>query len=116
MQEKEQQARLYEVYALLKEVLPQASEVISWGMPTFKQQKNIIHFATFKHHIGLYPGPAAIEAFQNELYEYACSKGAIRIPHTKPLPKELIQKIALWSARHNNISSIRHNNKEPDSL
>ena len=66
------------------------------GMPTFYMEKNIIHFAAFKTHIGIYPGAKAIEVFKEELQEYSTSKGAIRIPYQDPLPKKMIQMIALW--------------------
>ncbi len=87
---------LYQMEALLKEVLQDAKEKISWGMPTFYMEKNIIHFAAFKTHIGIYPGAKAIEVFKEDLQEYSTSKGAIRIPYQDPLPKKLIQMIALW--------------------
>lgn len=82
---------LYQMEALLKEVLQDAKEKISWGMPTFYMEKNIIHFAAFKTHIGIYPGAKAIEVFKEDLQEYSTSKGAIRIPYQDPLPKKLIQ-------------------------
>ncbi|WP_415980932.1 iron chaperone [Faecalicoccus pleomorphus] len=87
---------LYQIEIILQEVLKDAQKRISWGMPTFWKDRNIIHFAAAKTHIGLYPGPKAIEIFEKELQDYSTSKGTIRIPYKNPLPKELIQKIALW--------------------
>ncbi|MBV1758865.1 MAG: DUF1801 domain-containing protein [Dethiosulfatibacter sp.] len=80
----------------IRNVLPDAEERISWGMPTFWQKHNIIHFAAHKKHIGLYPGDKAIEHFQNRLKEYKTSKGAIQFTYDKPIPYELIGEIALW--------------------
>jgi uncharacterized protein YdhG (YjbR/CyaY superfamily) len=54
------QQLLYEVRDAIREVIPEAEERISWRMPTYWDQHNIIHFAAFKKHIGLYPGPEAI--------------------------------------------------------
>ncbi len=92
-----------EVWSLLNQVrdtlraaLPFAEERISWSMPTYWSKHNIIHFAAFKKHIGLYPGPEAIEYFAEKLTEYKTSKGAIQLPNDKPLPLPLIAEIAKW--------------------
>ena len=77
-------------------VLPQAQERISWRMPTYWDKQNIIHFAGFKKHIGLYPGSEAIEHFSERLTDYKTSKGAIQFLYDKPIPLALIAEIALW--------------------
>lgn len=92
-QPKERQNQLNELYELLKKQLPDATEKISYGMPTFYDAHNIIHFANMKHHIGLYPGASPIARLQNELSDYHTSKGAIQLPVGKPLPTELIVKV-----------------------
>ena len=79
----------------LREALPDAEERISWSMPTYWKEHNIIHFAAAKKHIGLYPGPEAIEAFREELSAYATDKGTIRIPYGK-VDTALIKRIAAW--------------------
>lgn len=76
--------------------LPTAQERISWRMPTFWDKQNIIHFAAFKSHIGIYPGPEAIEHFADQLKAYKTSKGAVQFPYNKPLPLKLIAEIARW--------------------
>ena len=90
------QPRLKEVRDILAAALPEAEERISWSMPTFWKGRNIIHFAAAKKHIGLYPGDDATEAFKDELTGFDVSKGTIRLPYNKPLPKELIAEIAVW--------------------
>jgi uncharacterized protein YdhG (YjbR/CyaY superfamily) len=65
-------------------------------MPTYWNKHNIIHFAAFKKHIGLYPGAKGIENFADRLMEYKTSKGAVQLPCDKPLPLELIAEIAKW--------------------
>ena len=65
-------------------------------MPTYWNKRNIIHFATFKKHIGLYPGDKAIENFGDCLKEYKTSKGGVQLPYDKPLPLQLIAEIAKW--------------------
>jgi len=78
---------------VIKDSAPEAQEKISWGMPTFVLHGNLIHFAAFKNHIGLYPSPSGIDNFKNELSEYKGGKGSIQFPLKKPIPYELIGKI-----------------------
>ena len=90
------QPRLNQVRETLRSILPDAEERMSWRMPTYWQNRNIIHFAAFKNHIGLYPGEKAVEHFAEQLNDYKTSKGAIQFPHNKPLPLPLISEIAKW--------------------
>ncbi len=100
-QSEEVQLRLRQVYAAIKAVLPDATEKISWQMPTFWKGRNLIHFAASKHHIGLYPGGKATTVFADQLTEYPTSKGTIRFPNHQPLPLELIAEIARWCGQEN---------------
>lgn len=95
------QPRLCEVYATIKAALPDSKEKISWRMPTFWKGQNLIHFAAFKKHIGLYPGSEAITVFSDKLADYKTSKGSIQLANNKPLPIELITEIALWCGKEN---------------
>jgi len=88
---------LNEIRNLLRETLPDAEEKIAWRMPTYKGKRNIIHFAAFKNHFGIYPGPETIEFFADELKNYKTSKGAIQFPYDIDIPYELIAKIALYN-------------------
>ena len=90
------QKYLYQMHGILQAALPDVQERISWSMPTYWNQHNIVHFAGFKKHIGFYPGPQAIEMFEERLKEYKTSKGAIQFPYNKPLPAELITEISKW--------------------
>lgn len=92
-QPEEVQEILKEVRSTIKSILPDAQERMTWGMPTFWDKHNIIHFASFKKHLGIYPGPDAIIYFAEELKEYKTSKGAIQLPYSKPIPLPLIAKI-----------------------
>lgn len=92
---------LNEVYKTIREAIPDAEECISWNMPTFRKGKNIIHFAPAKNHLGIYPGPDAIEAYAHKLEGYNTSKGAIQFPYNKEIPYELIAEIAKWSYEQN---------------
>ncbi|MDE5696947.1 MAG: DUF1801 domain-containing protein [Lachnospiraceae bacterium] len=94
-QDEEKQADLFLVRQALQQALPEAEERISWSMPTYWRNHNILHFAASKKHIGLYPGPAAVTEFREELKKYSVDKGTIRIPYGS-VDTDLIQKIALW--------------------
>lgn len=95
------QKLLQEIRATIKAAAPEAEEKISYQMPTFAQQGNLIHFAAFKNHIGMYPAPSGIEAFQAELAPYAGAKGSIRFPLDQPIPHELISKIVKFRVNEN---------------
>lgn len=88
----------------LNEALPDAIEKISWSMPTYWNQQNIIHFSANKKHIGLYPGPEAVLYFADKLdtYGYKYSKGSIQIPYSNELPCDLIKEIAIWCYERRN--------------
>lgn len=97
-QDESVRGRLQSVRAAIRRELPDAAERISWSMPTYWQGRNILHFAASKGHIGLYPGPEAVERFAKELDAAGCAygKGSIRIPHSGELPLRLIGEIAAW--------------------
>ncbi len=87
------QAILHELRLIIRQSAPAASEKISYQMPTFYQNGNLVHFAAYERHIGFYPSPRAIQVFAGELSNYKTSKGAIQFPIDQPLPRELIKKI-----------------------
>lgn len=91
---KDQQKILEQLYKIIKEKAPaETTETISYQMPTFRYNGNLIHFALYKKHLGLYPGPEAIEFFEDELKSFKTSKGAIQIPLDQPLPKKIIEQL-----------------------
>ena len=96
LQDERIQPRLSEIRSILKNALPEAEERISWSMPTYWKGRNIIHFAASKKHLGLYPGGEATAIFADDLSDFSVSKGTIRLPYDKPLPTDLIEKIARW--------------------
>ena len=88
------QEKISSLRALLKNLYPQAEEAIKYGVPTFVlHNKNLIHFAAFKKHIGIYPGSEIIKSFSHKLTNYPTSKGAIQFALDNPLPLPLIKKI-----------------------
>ncbi len=90
------QPRLLLIREALRAALSDAKERISWRMPTYWKTQNIIHFASFKNHIGIYPGEQAMVHFSNRFTAYQTSKGALQLPHNMQLPLELIVEMAKW--------------------
>jgi uncharacterized protein YdhG (YjbR/CyaY superfamily) len=88
--------RLETIRKTIRAAVPKAQEKISWSMPTYWKGRNIIHFAASKKHLGLYPGGEATDVFADRLIGIDTSKGTIRLPYNKPLPRELIAEIAAW--------------------
>lgn len=89
----ETKEKLVTIRETIHEVAPEATEKISYGIPTFYLNGNLVHFAGYKTHIGFYPGSVPIAKFKNELVSYKTSKGTIQFPLDKPLPLNLITKI-----------------------
>lgn len=98
------QKKLNDIRKLVKKNIPQAEEAIKYGMPTFVLDGNLLHFAAFKKHIGLYPTPSAIIKFKKELVKYPTSKGAIQFPIDQPLPISLITKIIKFRVVENELN------------
>lgn len=89
----ETQQKLEQVRAVIKKAAPKAEEVISYGMPAYKQNGMLVYFAGYKSHIGFYPTPSGIEAFKKELSIYKGAKGSVQFPLDNALPLTLISKI-----------------------
>ena len=95
------QVKLKRLRQVIKEAAPDAKETISYRMPTYKLNGNLVHFAAFKHHIGFYPTPSAILAFEKQLSPYKTSKGAVQFPHDKPIPYELVAEMVKFRVNEN---------------
>lgn len=89
----EVQDRLQVVRKTIKQMAPDATEVISYSMPAFKQKNILVYFAGYKQHIGFYPGASGIENFKEEISKYKWAKGSVQFPHDEPLPLDLISRI-----------------------
>ncbi len=84
---------LQDVREAIHSEAPDAGEKIGYGIPTFTLNGNLIHFAAFKNHIGLYPTPNGLEEFKEELSGYKGAKGSVQFPLDKPMPLDLIKRI-----------------------
>jgi uncharacterized protein YdhG (YjbR/CyaY superfamily) len=101
---KDVQSILKKIRQTIREEVPKAEETISYQMPAFRlNNRNLVYFAAFKHHIGFYPSPSGTEAFNKELTPYKHSKGSIQFPLDKPIPYDLIKKIVKFRAKENLI-------------
>lgn len=93
----ETQAALGEMRGLIRAAAPGATETISYGIPTFDLEgKHLVHFAGYARHVGFYPGPDGIAAFEGELASYKRAKGSVRFPLDRPLPAGLIERIVKY--------------------
>jgi uncharacterized protein YdhG (YjbR/CyaY superfamily) len=100
--------RLYldEMREIIAKAAPNATEVISYGMPAFKQGKVLVYYAACKTHLGFYPTSSPIKVFAEELQKYTTSKGSIHFPYNEKLPVKLIKQIVKFR-----ISEVEGNEK-----
>lgn len=96
----EAQLRLITLRETVHTLVPEATEKMTYQMPTFYLKGNLLHFAAFKKHIGFYPGPACIEHFQEALKGYKTSKGAIQFQLSEALPLPLITEMIQYRVKH----------------
>jgi uncharacterized protein YdhG (YjbR/CyaY superfamily) len=92
---------LQEIRLIVQKAAPEASEKISYGMPTFALKGNLVHFAAFKNHIGFYSTPSGTSEFQQEILGYKHAKGSIQFPISQPMPFDLIAKIVKFRVEEN---------------
>lgn len=97
----ETRAKLQFIREVIQKAAPNATEKISYAIPTFDLKGNLVHFAGYKNHIGFYPGSGAIEVFKEELSIYETSKGTVQFPLTQPIPTDLVTKITLYRVTQN---------------
>ncbi len=100
---------LINIKNLIREEAPDATEKISYQMPTFVLYSNLVHFAAYTNHIGLYPTPSGMETFQKELSIYKSGKGSVQFPLDKPIPYDLIREIVKFRVKEN---IEKHSNKK----
>ncbi len=92
---------LEKIRRTIRKAAPDAEETIKYQMPTFTLKGNLVHFAAFKKHIGLYPAPTGIVKFKKELSVYEGAKGSVRFPIDKPIPFDLISRIVKFRVKEN---------------
>jgi uncharacterized protein YdhG (YjbR/CyaY superfamily) len=92
---------LEKVRLTIRKAAPDSQEKISYQMPTFTLEGNLVHFAGYKKHIGFYPTPSGIEKFKKEISVYKWAKGSVQFPLNQPIPYELINKIVTFRVKEN---------------
>ena len=88
--------KLLEIRSILKQVAPDASETIKWGQPVFVEKRILFSFAAHKSHLNFMPTGPSMEPFREELKRFKTGKDTIQFPYDRPLPRQLIQKIAAY--------------------
>jgi uncharacterized protein YdhG (YjbR/CyaY superfamily) len=109
------QVIMEKIRATIRKAAPDAKEAIKYQIPTFVLNGNLIHFAGYKNHIGLYPGSKPIEEFKNELSRYETSKGTVRFPLDKTIPYGLIGKITKFCVKRNQQKAATKRHKRHKS-
>lgn len=117
---------LQKVRAVIRSAVPpETTEVISYGIPTFRYKRGLVSYAAFKDHCSFFPlGSSALEAFANELRPYRAAKGTLHFPLDKPLPSALMKKIVRARLAQNQARKqssdqpqrARRHSKETDAL
>jgi uncharacterized protein YdhG (YjbR/CyaY superfamily) len=92
---------LQQVRLTIRKAAPQAEERISYQIPCFALNANLVYFAAFKKHIGFYPTSSGVRKFKKELSVYEGAKGSVRFPLDKPIPFGLIGKVAKFRVKEN---------------
>ena len=96
---KDVQDILQEIRRIIKKAAPDAEEAIKYQIPTFVLNGNLVLFAAFQKHVGFYPTPSGIKEFKDELSAYGGAKGSVQFPLDRPIPFNLIRKIAKFRVK-----------------
>jgi uncharacterized protein YdhG (YjbR/CyaY superfamily) len=96
---KDVQRLLRKMRLTIRKAAPKAKETISYGIPAFTLDGNLVWFAAFKSHIGFYPTGSGIAAFKKELSAYRGAKGSVQFPFDEPLPVALVSRIVKFRVK-----------------
>lgn len=99
--------RLRQLHACIRKAAPGSEEGLKWRIPAYSYQKILVTFAAFKNHIGFYPMPSAIKAFEKELSKYKTAEGSVQFPHDEPLPLPLISKMVKFRVKESKEGVIK---------
>ena len=88
-------ATLQKLRQTIRDILPDAEEVISYGMPGFRLNGNVVvGFAAFKNHLAYLPHSGSVfNELRDDLAGYTSTEGSLHFPIDKPLPKALVKKL-----------------------
>jgi uncharacterized protein YdhG (YjbR/CyaY superfamily) len=102
---------LKKVRTTIKKAAPAAQEKISYRIPTFFQDGNLVHFAAFQHHVGFFPTSSGISGFKKELAAYKGGRGSVQFPLDQPIPHALIRQIVKFRVKENLARAAAKQNK-----
>jgi len=105
---------LEKIRLTLRKAIPEAEEAIKYLMPTFTLQGNVITFAAFKNHIGIYPRAKGTEELRQALSPYEGAKSSYNFPLDQPIPFDLIGQIAEYRAKEHLERVESKGKKRPD--
>jgi uncharacterized protein YdhG (YjbR/CyaY superfamily) len=103
----EMQKVLQQLRALIRAEAPDATETISYAIPTFDLNGHLVHFAGYARHVGFYPTGSGVEAFKEELKPYKSGKGSVQFPLGQPLPADLIRRIVRFRVKANTVENAK---------
>lgn len=95
------QKLLEKVRQTIRKAAPDATETISYSIPAFTLHGQLIFFAAFRRHIGLYPAPRGVAEFKQELVAYKGGKGTVQFPFNEPIPLRLVSRIVKYRVKAN---------------
>jgi uncharacterized protein YdhG (YjbR/CyaY superfamily) len=105
---------LQEIRVTISQAAPKATEKISYAMPTFVLEGNLVHFAAFKNHIGFYSTPSGTTEFQQDILHYKHAKGSIQFPISQPMPLDLIARIVKFRVEENLAKAATKQKRKPE--
>src|SRR5262249_34965465 len=105
------QSILEKIRLTIRAAAPQAEEKISYKMPAFALDGDLIYFAAFKKHIGVYPPVRGNEQLAKELARYLGKKGNLKFPLDEPVPDELIIRLVKFRAKEH-VERVRSKRKK----
>lgn len=103
----EVQQKLFQMHECIRAAAPGAIEGFKWSMPAYSYNRILLTFAIFKNHIGFYPTPSAVKAFEKSLTKYKTAESSIQFPLDKPLPLELISRITKFRVQESLIGDAK---------
>jgi uncharacterized protein YdhG (YjbR/CyaY superfamily) len=106
------QAMLEQVRATISHAAPDATEVISYQMPAFKQHGILVYFAAWQKHIGLYPPISGDKTLENAVTRYAGPKGNLQFPLDEPIPFDLIERIVKLRVKQDSAKAAARRKKK----
>ena len=95
------QERLSQMRAACRAGAPEANEILSYGMPAYYQNGNLVYFGAAKSHIGFYPTPLGVDTFADEFAKYEGAKGSVQFPNDQPLPLDLVTRVTAKRVEQN---------------